>query len=284
MAGFDLWRYRRVSTDNKGQDPRRQEISTDAWAAREGARIVGDTLELPGTSATFTNPLDRPRFIEACEAARAAGCRGLLAEDVDRVCGQGSDELGWTRVEVRRRYGLELFFASVPVALHGTIGGNVQATASAEVRRERIATDRRRIREGIENRRKTCAKCGAKKPWPATCPRSSGPCIPRPVGGETQRKVTPELAALVAEVARANPGWGLRRIAAEVSARRGAALPSLTAGERRRRAVTHETVRAALEVARLSNGEDRQTERESRGADSRQPETSPIDTKESGWR
>ena len=237
-----VWRYRRVSTDDKGQDPKRQEIATDAWAARESVRIVGDTIEEPGTSATFTSPLDRRGFVAACEGARAAGCKGLLAEDVDRICGQGSDELGWTRFEVRKRYELELYFASVPLALHGTLGGNVTATAGAEVRRERIATDRRRIREGIANR------------------RSKG----LPVGGETQAKVTPELVGMVLEVKRANPGWGLRRIAAEISARRGATLPSLTVGERRRRSVTHETVRAALASAEPSNGEERQTDSDSR--------------------
>jgi len=234
QISFDVWRYRRVSTSDKGQDPKRQFILTDEWVAREKMRIVGDTEDM-GTSATFTSPFERSRFIEACEGARAAGCRGLLAESVDRVCGQGSDELGWTRIELRRRYGLELFFADVPLALHGTLGGNVTATANAEVRRERIAGDRRKMREGIQTKR-----------------RDKG----LPVGGQAQMKMKPDLVGLVAQVHAENPRWGLRLIAHEVSARRGAFLPSLSERERRRRKVTHETVRKALAVASSRTSRD----------------------------
>ena len=234
---FAVVRYRRVSTDNKGQDPKRQFIATDDWARREGLQIVGD-IEDEGTSATFTLAMDRPKFLEACALAKRLGARGVLAESVDRVCGQGSEELGWTRFETRRRFGLEIFFADVPLVLHGSLAGNVTATTSADVRRDRVALDRRRMKEGIAGR----AAKGL------------------PIGGQTQAKLRPDLLQLVAQIRGEEPGWGCRRIAREASRRRGADVASLTTSERRERTVTHETVRKALRLLEPSNGGLRQSE------------------------
>lgn len=230
MNAFDVWRYVRVSTSDKGQDPKRQEQMTDAWSAREGPRIVGTTVD-EGTSATFTDPFERENFRAACREAKAHACAGIVAETVDRVCGQGSDELGWTRYELKRRFGLQLFLADVPLSMHGTLGGNVTTTANAEVRRERIALDRRRIREGIASR------------------RARG----LPVGGATQSKVSEEFVLLVAQIHDENPRWGLRRIAHEASKRRGWTGVS-DSPEQRARRVTHGTVAKALRVIRGRRG------------------------------
>lgn len=288
---FSVARYRRVSTDDKGQDPRRQFIATDAWAERERVRVLLDVGD-EGTSATFTNPFERPAFVRLCEEASAAGCRGILAESPDRVCGGGADELGWTRFELRRRYRLELFFADVPLALHGTVGGNVVSTTSADVRRDRVALDRKRMKEGIDLRRETC-ECDHMREAHAeggACARCSCKAFRgKPVGGAASRfKLDEETVDMIREVALEHPTWGSRRIAGEVSARRGANVPSLSAKEARRRKITHETVRKALDSpfgpspgpagdAEPSGRSDRQIEAEARPEGGRQDGASLLD-------
>lgn len=224
----------------------------EAWAAREGQTLLPPVVD-EGTSATFVGPFDRPKFMAAVEAARRAGAVGILAEKVDRVCGQGSDELGWVRYELRKKYGLRLAFADRPLAMQEGLAGNVTTTVDAEVRRERIATDRARIRSGIQTR----AKKGL------------------PIGGQTQAKVSGELVRLVLEVATANPDWGLRRIAREVSARRGALAAGLTAKEQRKRKVSYMTISRVL-----SQGRGSHTDLSGRAESGRHAGTSPSDGQE----
>lgn len=226
MSG-DMWQpIARVSTNDKGQRPERQEEVMEAWASREVQALLPCIRDV-GTSATFTDPFDREKFVAAIVAAKASGAVGILAEKVDRVCGQGSDELGHVRYVLRKKHGLRLVFADRPLSMqgHDNFAGNLTGTVDAEVRRERIATDRTRIKGGIATRRKKGL----------------------PVGGATQAKDSPELRELVyAVAAAADDSWGWRRIAREVSTRRGAFAASLTPKEQRKRKVSYATVRRIL--------------------------------------
>jgi hypothetical protein len=67
--------YLRVSTDDKGQDPKRQLEVIRPWAEREGVTLLDAVLD-EGTSATKTNPFERKKFLGACERANRCRCRG----------------------------------------------------------------------------------------------------------------------------------------------------------------------------------------------------------------
>src|SRR5438093_11174406 len=75
--------YLRVSTDDKGQDPKRQLSSIGGWAEREEFQLLEPEEDI-GTSASKVPALERPFFIRACERAEAAGAAGLIIETPDR--------------------------------------------------------------------------------------------------------------------------------------------------------------------------------------------------------
>src|SRR4051812_4425249 len=111
--------YLRVSTDDKGQHPGRQMEIIRPWAEREGVALL-DAVADEGTSASKTNPFERPKFVEAAERARAAGAVAIVVECSDRFSRQGAKLDAWAEVELENRYGLKLYRADKPLEQHGT--------------------------------------------------------------------------------------------------------------------------------------------------------------------
>jgi len=93
--------YIRVSTKDKGQNPERQKEILEAWAIQEGVDLIASLVDV-GTSATKTNPFERPVFTRAVALAQKEGA-ALLVEKHDRFTRQGSHEYGWAITELRRR-------------------------------------------------------------------------------------------------------------------------------------------------------------------------------------
>lgn len=93
--------YLRVSTDDKGQNPERQRDLLKEWCDENHVQPVEAFTDL-GTSATKTNPFERPAFMDALEAAQACG-GAILVEKHDRFTRQGSDEYSWAKVEMKRQ-------------------------------------------------------------------------------------------------------------------------------------------------------------------------------------
>lgn len=102
--------YLRVSTDDKGQDPQRQMARIAPWADLEGFILLKPERE--EKSASKYGAFEREGFVRACERAKAAGAAGIIVEAPDRFSRQDPLVAVWELVEVRRRYGLEIFFAS----------------------------------------------------------------------------------------------------------------------------------------------------------------------------
>ena len=141
--------YLRVSTDDRGQDPERQlEVIRPLWAAREEVTLLDAEID-EGASATKTNPFERPRFIAACERAKAGGATAIVVEVADRFCRQGAKEDGWAEIELRRRYGLRLLRADKPLDQHGTLVGDVGDALKAEVAREWVREHSKKVRSGM---------------------------------------------------------------------------------------------------------------------------------------
>ena len=204
--------YLRVSTDDRGQDPERQLITIRPWCEREGVDLL-DVIPDEGTSATRTNPFQRPRFIIACERAKSLGATAIVVEVTDRWGRQGSKEDAWAEVELRRRYNLALYRADKSVSQHGTMIGNTIDALKAEGAHEWVSEHRRKVKTGMENAMK------------------KGIHVGRP-----PKELTEEELALVTEMRSAGTGW--RRIAHVISKGRGA-FDVADPKKRRERSVTH---------------------------------------------
>ena len=188
--------YLRVSTADRGQDPQRQGDYVRDWAERHDFTIV-QSFPDEGTSAAKVSPFDRPVFIKAIEAARTLKAKGILVETVDRVTREGAEVYYWTKVELRSRYGLELYLADTPPDQQDGLGGEVIASIKAALARHETDQRRRRTLEGMKRALEKGKKLGA-----------------------PPKEVAPEH---VKEIIRLRElGWGYRKIAHRISQLRGA--------------------------------------------------------------
>lgn len=211
--------YARVSTDDKGQDPRRQLPGFEVWAAREGVELLPAVLE--EHTADKEDPFERPAFVRACELAKAAGAVALLLEDPDRLTRLPPEFAGWATVEVRRRYGLKVFYSTFALDQQESGVARIVTGVKATMAHEDNEKKRRRTSEGMALK------------------KAAGKHVGRP-----RKELTEE--ELARALAMRDEGDGARVIAKALSEDRGAFLASLTAAERRRRAVSATTVRRAL--------------------------------------
>lgn len=212
--------YLRVSTDDKGQRPERQLEVVGPWAEREGVTLL-DAVTDEGASATKTNPFERPRFVEACERAVAAGAAAVVVETADRFTRQGSKEDGWAEVELQRRYRLRLFRADKPLDQHGTLVGDTVDALKAEVAREWAREHSKKVRSGMSKAKKDGKRVG------------------RPAKALTEAERA-QAAALRAE------GKGWRAVALAVSRARGA-FEVADPKRRRELTVSHMHIKRALD-------------------------------------
>jgi len=214
--------YLRTSTDDKGQDPQRQMEVIRPWAQRERVTLLEPVVD-DGTSASTTGPLDRPAFVRACEQAKAAGAAAIVVECADRFTRQGSELDAWARVEVRRRYGLEVYGANRALALHGTTAGNVTNTVDADGAKGWAEAHASKVRSGMARKKAVGAKFG----------RPSKPL------SDAELELVREW--------RAKDKWGWRRCADELSKKRGAA-DVYDRAAKRKRSVSHSHVQRCFEA------------------------------------
>ena len=144
--------YLRTSTRDKGQDPQRQLERIEEWATREGFEVLETHRDI-GTSASRTNPYERPVFMQACEAARAASAAGIVVETADRFTRQGTDEFGWAKVELSRRYDLELYQADIVGAVRSTNAGDIVPAVQAAASHQWVKDHGRKVRSGMARSR-----------------------------------------------------------------------------------------------------------------------------------
>lgn len=212
--------YLRCSTDDGGHDPERQLETIRPWAEREGVTLLDPVVD-EGTSASKLDPFERPRFIEACERAKAVGAHAIVVECSDRFSRQGAKLDAWAEVELERRYGLRLLRADKSLDQHGSMVGAVTDTIHAEGARAWVTAHSSKVRSGMAKKKAEGARYG------------------RPAKPLTAAKL-----ALVAELRAKGHGW--RRCALAVSERRGAFR--IADPERRRKlTVSYSHIRRQLE-------------------------------------
>jgi DNA invertase Pin-like site-specific DNA recombinase len=213
--------YVRTSTDDKCQDPERQLEVIQPWATREGVALLEAVID-EGTSASKTDPFERPRFVEACERARTAGASAIVVECSDRFSRQGAKLDAWAEVELERRYGLRLLRADKSLEQHGSMTAAVTDTIHAESARAWVQAHVSKVRSGMAKARKNGAQFGR--------PRKS---------------LTGTELALAMRLRTEGLGW--RRVAREINRARGA-LELTDAKRRRAVSVTHTLVQRFVET------------------------------------
>lgn len=190
--------YYRTSTDDKGQDPRRQAEVVEPWAAREGVSLLEAEID-GGTSASKFDPFERKKFIAACERAKVAGADAIVVECSDRFSRQGAKLDAWAEVELERRYGLRLLRADKTVEAHGSMVGNITDSIHAEGAAAWTRTHASKVRSGMARK------------------KANGAAFGRP-----RKLLSPQEVELVQRLRAKGKGWG--RCARAVSEARGAHL------------------------------------------------------------
>ncbi len=242
--------YLRVSTDDKGQDPERQLEIIRPWAKREGVTLLDAVID-EGTSASKTDPFERPKFLTACERARTAGASAIVVECSDRFSRQGSKLDSWAEVELERRYGLALLRCDKSVEQHGSMVGAVTDTIHAEGARAWVKAHASKVRSGMARKKAEGARFG------------------RP-----PKALTAAELAFVESLRAKGQGW--RRCALAVSEARGA-FRIADPDKRRRATVSHSHVRRQLEAAKRNKSPSGTKVRQNTG-DRAVTTRGPVDT------
>lgn len=191
--------YLRVSTDDKGQDPERQKEVIQAWAMANKHQVVRWVKD-EGTSRR-TSIFDRPAFKRVLQDAKEYAADGIVAEQVDRITGDGIGAESIVHVKLEAEYdGLKLLYASLPAGLPGWLD-ELQRAIFASVGRAWHEEHCRKVNSGI--RRSMAAG------WPNGRPG-------KPAKRELDRKEWAVVDELLAD------GKGCRSIAHRISQMRGA--------------------------------------------------------------
>lgn len=226
--------YLRVSTEDKGQNPQRQLDVIRPWAEREGLVLLPAVVD-EGTSASKTNPFERPKFLEACDLAQRTNAEAIVVELGDRFSRQGTKLSDWAEVELGIRYGLKLYRADSRVEDLGTLQGDLVQSIKAELAREFIRQHSARVRSGMAR-----AKADGKR---------VGGAPPKPL---TEDEMTMAITLRLSKGRGRNPvGWPT--IAKEISRTRGA-LELTNISARRRLSVTANHVQRVVEAEMTTRG------------------------------
>jgi len=213
--------YCRTSTDDKAQVPERQLERIRPWAERESVTLLDHVID-EGSSASKTNPFERPKFLLACERAVALGATAIVVETADRFTRQGAKQDFWAEIELQRRFNLRLFRADKPLSQHNTLVGDVVDALKAEGAREWVEEHARKVKSGMQK----AAKDGKKF-------------------GRPPKNLTAFELARAREMRAKGLGW--RKIAHALSEGRGAFRVYDTKAVKRR-TVSHSHVRRQLEA------------------------------------
>ncbi len=224
--------YLRVSTDDKDQDPRRQLDSITTWAARNHVQLL-EAVQDVGTSASKTEPMQRPAFLEALERAKAAGA-GVVVDDVLRYTREGSEAFHVYRYRMRTEHRVQLLVADGELAQQHELGARLQRIFKAEAGAAWVETHSLATKAGMA-RAKRDGKLVSRPPRP-------------PMTDDEFRVALDMLGQGRGHV----KGLGLRAVADEISRRRGA-YDVLDAKARRARQVGKDWVGEQLRARFLAH-------------------------------
>lgn len=187
--------YLRTSTDDKSQDVERQLDLIKEWVAREGLNLVGYRHD-EGKSGWKSQPFDRPAFNDVLEVAMATKAKALVIESADRLTRNGAEEYAWVSVELKRKYGLDLWMSDMPMEVQQSLGGAAVVALKAELGKQWVIRHSQAVRSGMARAKK------AGKPM-----------------GRPAKPFSPKEHQIILNARMAGKGWGT--IAAEINETRG---------------------------------------------------------------
>lgn len=225
---------RRVSTDDRGQDPARQGIINTRWAKEHKVEIIA-TVTDEGTSAWKVPPFKRPKFMEALNLAVEKGAEGIIIETVDRLTRQGPEVWGYVKIVVKMEYGLDIYCADAgaPGEQTGFVAQLISAAKGAAALHDSEQRSRR-TKEGMARARARGVKLGA--PPKVLTPEQ-----------------TEEMMRLHGE------GLGYRRIADRISKMRGADDVATLEAKKKRR-VSYQHIYRMVKKQKIQQGLGKYTE------------------------
>lgn len=205
---------RRVSTDDKGQDPARQKELNESWAREHGVEIVG-TVTDEGTSAWKKgqdNPYERESVRESVALAQKHKAQGLLFETPDRFTRAGPKIMAWAEIELERQHGLKVYFADqgAPAKQSGFMGELTQTVKGSLARQESEQKSRRNKEAAVRA-------------------KANGTRLGRP-----EKELTAEQVQEIIQL-KDEKGWGWNKIADRISKLRGVDLVASEDAKRKRR-------------------------------------------------
>lgn len=220
--------YYRVSTDDKGQDPLRQNVTVAPWCRTYNVEMLTPIID-EGTSATHKpDPFQRPKFLEAIQVAKLNKANAIVVEIPDRFTRRGSRLYGYYKTKLELEHRLKLWCADRTMENQDSNMGELIEAVQASSAREKAETLSRRVKEAYVR-----DKARGKK-W-----------------GQPRKTITALEKDLASKLREDGHGWDA--IAARINETRGAHLIA-TPEVRRRKSISGATVRRAFYPQKTAEG------------------------------
>ena len=192
--------YCRVSTEDKGQDPKRQEELLRRWGEVHGIDVVAVVLD-EGTSGSVS-PLARPKVRQAIELAKQHGADGIVVETADRWTRGGLEDGVMSRAALMQQHRLSVYCTDMNLGMDRMLSQIVLAIRDA-MAAEWLRTHKARVAQGLRRAKE--------RGWPKGRP-GRPPKVP----------LTLEEIELVKGWVAVKPGIGKATLAHRISQQRGA--------------------------------------------------------------
>src|SRR5688572_29800095 len=140
--------YYRVSTDDKGQDPRRQDSRVQSWGKTHSVELTEPVID-EGSSADKTDPFKRPKFQEAMALAKASHADAMVVEDPDRFTRKGTKKHFYFKTKLEEEHRLKLWIADRSVEAQEANEGELMEAVKAYIGKQNNDDHRRRVLEGM---------------------------------------------------------------------------------------------------------------------------------------
>lgn len=152
--------YLRVSTDDKGQDPKRQSDLIQAWATRERVRLMPPIED--NISADKTDPFERDAFMHAIEEARDKGADGILIETTDRLTRRGMAHFFVCQYRLKTDHRLNVYVSDQGLEQQASMGGEIVLAIQAAMAQQWMERHKRAVKSGMDRARLNGSKFGRK--------------------------------------------------------------------------------------------------------------------------
>ena len=145
--------YARVSTDDKGQNPKQQLEDMKAWCKAQGVDIIAQYVDEGKTGAN----MDRPGMLQVMGRVMLGGVGMVLAQHPDRISRNSSDAEAFRKQ--LKSVGTILRFTMMDIDMD-TLGGRVTHSVSNQLSEQWLIDHSLKVRKGLNYARTHGTKSG----------------------------------------------------------------------------------------------------------------------------